>query len=104
MSGREASHIEKPADPDSLEVAPGFEHETLEGWVPQLASDAELRDALEKAFDYRGNVTITRKDGTKTEGYIFDRRYGTTLAECTVRLIPKDAPEKRVSVTFAEVA
>ena len=24
---------------ESLELAPGFEHEQLEGWVPELASE-----------------------------------------------------------------
>ena len=63
-------------DPESLEVSPGFKHEKLEGWVPELAGEEEVRQALEKAFDYRGDVTITRKDGSKVEGYIFDRRTG----------------------------
>ena len=58
---------------DALEVSPGFAHEKLEGWVPELAGEEEVRQALEKAFDYRGDVTITRKDGSKVEGYIFDR-------------------------------
>ena len=66
---------------DTLEVAPGFAHEKLEGWVPELAGEEEIRQALEKAFDYRGDITITRKDGSKVEGYVFDRRQGKTLAE-----------------------
>ena len=61
---------------ETLEVAPGTTHEKLEGWVPALAGDEEIRQALEKAFDYRGDVTITRKDGNKVEGYIFDEREG----------------------------
>ena len=61
---------------DALEVSPGWEHEKLEGWVPALASEEETRKALEKAFDYRGDVTITRKDGTTVEGYLFDRKTG----------------------------
>ena len=46
-------------DPNSVEVMEGREREQLEGWIPALASDAEIREALEKAFDYRGDVTIT---------------------------------------------
>ena len=88
---------------DSLEVAPGFKHEKLEGWVPELASEEEVRQALEKAFDYRGDVTITRKDGSKVEGYIFDRRTGKTLADSAVRLFPKDADQK-ISIPYAEIA
>src|SRR5436305_10258542 len=88
---------------DSLEVAPGFKHENLEGWVPELASEEEVRQALEKAFDYRGDVTITRKDGSKVEGYIFDRRTGKTLADSAVRLFPKDADQK-IAIPYSEIA
>jgi hypothetical protein len=88
---------------DSLEVAPGFKHEKLEGWVPELAGEEEVRQALEKAFDYRGDVTITRKDGSKVEGYIFDRRTGKTLSDSAVRLFPKDADQK-VSIAYSDIA
>jgi hypothetical protein len=90
-------------DPDSLELAPGTEHQNLEGWTPVLGSDAEVLDALEKAFDYRGDVTITRKDGSVVEGYIFDRKTGASLAESWVRLFPKDSPEKR-SIAYSDIA
>jgi hypothetical protein len=90
-------------DADSLEVAPGFKHEKLEGWVPELAGEEEIRQALEKAFDYRGDVTITRKDGSKVEGYIFDRRTGKTLADSAVRLFPKDADQK-ISIAYSDIA
>ena len=43
--------ISKP-ETDDLENAPGMVHENLEGWVPSLASEEEIRIALEKAFDY----------------------------------------------------
>jgi hypothetical protein len=90
-------------DPDSLELAPGTEHQNLEGWTPVLGSDSEVLDALEKAFDYRGDVTIQCKDGSVVEGYIFDRRTGASLAESWVRLFPKDSAEKR-SIAYSEIA
>jgi hypothetical protein len=90
-------------DADSLEVAPGFAHEKLEGWVPEMAGEEEVRQALEKAFDYRGDVTITRKDGSKVEGYIFDRRTGKTLSDSAVRLFPKDS-DRKISVPYSEIA
>jgi hypothetical protein len=93
----------KPEVADKLEVVPGFEHHVLEGSVPQLAGDEDLRKALEEAFDYRGNVTITRKNGEKVEGYIFDRRTGSTLAKSAVRLIPKDSTQKIV-IPYADIA
>jgi hypothetical protein len=70
------------------------EEKTLQGWIPPLATDAEIREALEKAFDYRGDVTLTLKDGSKIEGYLFDRRSnGATLRDCTAWLYPKDRDE-----------
>jgi hypothetical protein len=78
--------------------------EGIEGWVPELANETELREALEKAFDYRGDVTITRKDGARIEGYIFDRRSnGSTLNDCQVRLFPKDSDQK-VAIRYSDVA
>jgi hypothetical protein len=90
-------------DPDSLEVVAGTAHEKLEGWVPALATPEELRAALEQAFDYRGDVLITLKDGRKIEGYIFDRRTGETLAGSCVRLLPKGGGSK-TSISYAEIA
>jgi hypothetical protein len=97
--------IQKTAvlDPDSVEVSAGFRHENLEGWIPELATDAEIFDAFEKAFDYRGDVVITCKDGTKIEGYIFDRKAGKSLADSTVRLYPATSNEK-LSIRYSEIA
>jgi hypothetical protein len=88
---------------DTLEHAPGRERENLEGWIPQLASDDEIRASLEKAFDYRGDITITLKSGEKIEGYIFDRRTGKSLADSVVRLYPKSGNQK-LSITYADIA
>jgi hypothetical protein len=98
------SHTEgSPLDPDKLEVAPGTLHETVEGWVPQLATEEELRIALEKAFDYRGDVTLTLKDNSKIEGYIFDRVGGATLSTSFVRVLPKDS-NQRLKIAYADIA
>jgi hypothetical protein len=90
-------------NPDTLEHAPGTAKQNLEGWIPSLASDEEIREALEKAFDYRGDVTITRKDGTVIEGYLFDRRNGQTLADSSVRVIPRTSNEK-LSIAYSDIA
>jgi hypothetical protein len=89
--------------PDELEVVPGFSHEKLQGWVPSVGSEDELREALEKAFDYRGDVTITRKDGTQVDGYLFDRRQAKTLSESLVRILPANGTG-RVSISYSDVA
>ena len=70
---------------EALEIAPGFEHQELEGWVPELATEDALKDALEKAFDYRGDVTITTRAGKKIEAYIFNRHTAATLADSWVQ-------------------
>ena len=115
MSGREHGHdpllphgaqtvaAAPPRPPDELEVVPGFERENLQGWIPQLATDAEVRAVIEKAFDYRGDVTITRKNGADMSGYLFDRRIGPTLATSVVRLILA-ASSERPAIPYSEIA
>ena len=102
---QEAAKLDQLAhlNQDEIEVAAGRQREQLEGWTPELASDADIREALEKAFDYRGDVTVTRKDGSLVEGYLFDRRTGPTLADSYIRIIPKKETTK-VSVAYSDVA
>ena len=102
---QEAAKLEQLAheSPDEIEVAAGREREQLEGWVPALAGDSEVCEALEKAFDYRGDITITRKDGSRVEGYLYDRRTGKTLADSLVRVIPSDG-SGRVSIPYSDIA
>jgi len=90
-------------NPDKLEVAPGTVREGIEGWVPELASDDDIRVALEKAFDYRGDVTVKLKNGTKVEGYIFDRVAGTSLTTSFVRLLPKTSND-RLKICYADIS
>ncbi|HKN73263.1 MAG TPA: hypothetical protein VJX30_19680 [Terriglobales bacterium] len=127
MSGREHGH--DPALPhtaqalapqprpthelpsDELEVVPGFERENLQGWIPKLATEADIRAVIEKAFDYRGDVTITRKnknedkdkEGSQITGYLFDRRIGPTLATSVVRLMLAISNE-RPQIPYSEIA
>src|ERR1700744_2680540 len=94
VQAQEAAKLQpvQPVNPDEQEHAAGVEHEKLEGWVPTLATDEETRVALEKAFDYRGDITVTKKDGTKLEGYLFDRQTGKGLADSFVRLLASTGP------------
>ena|SRR5882724_3896695 len=91
------------SNPDSLEVVPGFEHERLQGSIPDIATEEDLRVALEKAFEYRGDVTITRKDGKVVDGYLYDRRASAGLRESLVRVLPADG-SPRVSISYADIA
>ena len=48
-----------------------IEESSLEGWVP--GPDVSLAEVIERAFDYRGNVTVERRDGAEIVGYLFNR-------------------------------
>jgi hypothetical protein len=99
-------HADRPThsvNADELELAPGTLHQSFQGWIPELASDDELREALERAFDYRGDVTIIRRDGSKVEGYIFDRVSGKALTTSFVRILPKDS-NQRVRIAYADIS
>jgi hypothetical protein len=111
MSTMQQEHLKveqlQQASPDELEHAAGRERENLEGWLPAMASEADIREALEKAFDYRGDITVTRKDGSTVEGYLYDRYNAPTLEQSKVRLIPVPKPgasTERVSISFADIA
>jgi hypothetical protein len=88
---------------EALELVPGTEHERLEGWVPTLAGDDDLKNALEKAFDYRGDVTLTLKSGEKVEAFIFNRQTGATLADSWVQYFAPNQPGK-LKVTYDQIA
>jgi len=88
---------------EALEIAPGAVHENLEGWIPELASEDDLRQALEKAFDYRGDVTITLKNGERVEAYIFNRQTGATLTDSYVQYFSPKSPNK-LKLSYADIA
>jgi hypothetical protein len=48
-------------------------------------------------------VEVTLKDGSKIEGYIFDRSSGKTLNDSFIRVLPKES-NNRVKITYAEIA
>jgi hypothetical protein len=99
------------ASPDEIDHIAGRERDNLEGTIPAMATEAEIREVLEKAFDYRGDITITRKDGSSIEGYLYDRRTAPTLEQSVIRLIPTPAKGaapsttvERVNIPYADVA
>ncbi len=49
------------------------EEKSLEGWAPTLDESLTIDEVIEMAFDYRGNTTIVKTDGSAVEGYIFNR-------------------------------
>jgi hypothetical protein len=72
------------------------------GVCVDLNDDAATFDVLEKAFDYRGDVTLTLRDGRTVAGYLFDRRKGKTPADSSIRLMGAASDEK-ITVHYAEI-
>ena len=115
MSGREHGHEAPPHHgatsvvpvqshaTDELEVVPGFERENLQGWIPDLATEAEIRAVIEKAFDYRGDITVTKKDGSRITGYLFDRRVGKTLSDSVIRVMLATSAD-RPAIPYSDIA
>ena len=92
-----------PVNVDELEVVDGRAYENLEGWIPELASEADLQVALEKAFDYRGDISLTFKSGEKVEAYVFNRHTGSSLADSYIQYFASNAPDKK-KATYADIA
>ncbi len=74
---------------------------SLEGRVFRPASEAELREAVELAFDYRGDVTIELKSGTQVTGYLFNRT--ATGPAASLDIFPT-AGNGTVKILYADVA
>jgi hypothetical protein len=63
---------------------------------------AAAPSAIEQAFDYRGDVTVTLGSGEKLEGYIFDREQKADLAASTVRIMTK--PGQKLTIRYADIS
>jgi hypothetical protein len=46
---------------------------SLEGWTPEPGPALPLGRIVDLAFDYRGNTTVVKIDGSELEGYVFNR-------------------------------
>jgi hypothetical protein len=79
------------------------EKKTLEGHLPSLATEKEILHALDQAFDYRGDITLTLKNGQTIEGYLFDRKVGKTLTDSFAKILPKDN-SPRMTIPYADIA
>ena len=65
----------------------------------------ELKSQIEAAYDFRGHVTVSFKDGAKVEGYLFNRQFpGPALpGDGFVELFLKGSGERR-KVPMASIA
>ncbi|MEL6329574.1 MAG: hypothetical protein AAFR38_07920 [Planctomycetota bacterium] len=79
------------------------EDRNLEGWAPDLSDITAAREALNQAFDYRGDVTFVMRAGEPVVGYVFERDLGGDDFDAwSVRLYPTDRDEK-VRISMADV-
>jgi len=74
---------------------------SLEGRVFRPASFAELQEAVELAFDYRGDITVELKSGDQVTGYLFNRT--ATGEQPTIELFPATS-NGTMTVPYSEVA
>ena len=58
--------------PADIKTAPSIRSESLQGAVFIFQSDQDRREAIDKAFDYRGDVTLTVR-GESLECFLFNR-------------------------------
>ena len=84
------------SEPSPIEIE---SQPTLSGATVLLRSDEQRRAVIEKAFDFRGDVTLTLADGETVAGYLFDRREKGGVAEVRV-MTPAG---ERKTVPYAEV-
>ena len=74
---------------------------SLEGRVFRPATLEELREAVELAFDYRGDITVELKAGGQVTGYLFNRT--VTGEQPTIELFPATS-SGTMTIPYSEVA
>ena len=74
---------------------------SLEGWDPGVVDGPDLAFVIERAFDYRGDVTIVRRDGGEVVGYLFNR--DVDVPQPFVQMFPRDGGET-VRIFYTEIA
>jgi hypothetical protein len=72
----------------------------LEGWEPVVGAETSLEDVVDRAFDYRGDVTVVRRDGTELVGYLFNRN--AEVREPFVQMFDR-AGDGPFTIPYAEI-
>ena len=52
---------------------------SFQGWVPNVGIEVTLEQVVDNAFDYRGDVSVDKVDGTTVVGYLFNRNAATAI-------------------------
>ena len=76
------------------------EEKSLEGWTPEISDAATLAEVVDRAFDYRGDVTVVLQDGRELIGYLFNRN--RDVAEPFVQMFERESPGPS-SIPYARI-
>nr|MBI3611770.1 hypothetical protein [Nitrospirota bacterium] len=79
----------------------GPEAHSLEGRIFRPANPKELAEAVEQAFDYRGDITLVLATGATIEGYLFNRT--PTGSRPFLQIFPKGRSDERM-IEYADIA
>jgi hypothetical protein len=71
---------------------------TLEGWGPP--EETNLIEVIDAAFDYRGDVTVVRKDGQELVGYVFNRN--SEVADPFIQMFPAGHGDV-ITIAYADI-
>jgi len=74
---------------------------SLEGRVFRPTSAAEIAEAVELAFDYRGDVTLELTSGTALAGYLYNRI--STGSNPFIEIFPANHPAPR-QIPYSAIA
>src|ERR1041384_5485399 len=74
--------------------------ETLQGWVIDTIDAGRRIEAIDHAFDYRGDVTVVLSDGSERIGYVFNRN--RDVAEPYLQMF-ESAGGSRLTIPYAAV-
>ena len=75
--------------------------ETLEGWKADTTDPDRRAEVIDHAFDYRGDVTLVRRDGREGVGYVFNR--DVEVPQPFVQMLPRDGGET-VKILYTDIA
>ena len=77
-----------------------MEDKSLEGWAPDIRDAAMLAEVVDRAFDYRGDVTVVLQDGRELVGYLFNRN--RDAAEPFVQMFERERRDP-TSIPYARI-
>ena len=97
----EAFSAAVPAEHHTTSVAAGAPEK------PDAAAGSDsfdvIRQAVEKAFNFRGDITVHTRQGMAVEGYVFDRRDSDATPEKSfLRLMLRES-DQRISIRYADI-